>query len=206
MSRVFNFNRWKKRKIAVFHMWKSPAQLTSALDLLEIPHYEFDCEDEHVVKKLIDEQEEFCGIIISGGLIEPYHVKPSLPKELLDLNVPKIGICLGHEILGVHLGSELIDCNQTLGEHGDVIANLQSNLIFEGIELPGDQTVRMEHQKMLSELPKGAELIASTNLTPIGGFHHSDTNTWGLQFHPEKDWIGDIVFRNFYKFCYTNIK
>jgi GMP synthase-like glutamine amidotransferase len=43
-------------------------------------------------------------------------------------------------------------------------------------------------------------------MTPIAGFHHEEKEIWGLQFHPEKDWIGDEVLKNFYQYCFEQIK
>ena len=78
-------------------------------------------------------------------------------------------------------------------------------MIFNGIDISQEQMVKMEHYKMLDKIPPGAKLIASTNMTPIAGFHHKEKEVWGLQFHPEKDWSGEIIFKNFYQHCLEKI-
>lgn len=207
MKRVFNFSKWNRNKIAVFHMMKQPGQLLGNLDLLNIPHDVFEGEklgDSDNYKEL---KEKYCGMIISGGLVEPYHVPPAMPEEALNCNLPKLGICLGHEILGEYLGAEIIPCNQgRIKDSGETLADLKDDTIFEGIDISQKQMVKMEHYLMLKQTPPGAKLIASTNLTPISGFHHEKKEIWGLQFHPEKDWMHETIFNNFYKHCYDKIK
>lgn len=206
MKNVFDFHRWSRNKIAVFHMMRSSGQILVSLDLLNIPYEVFEGDEIEEFKKFDLLKNDFCGIIISGGLIEPYHIKPTIPDNIIDYNLPKLGICLGHEILGTYLGSDLIDCSpETSGEQGEVLAELKDDIIFKGIDISLKQMVKMEHHKMLDKLPPGSNLIASTKLTPIAGFHHEIREIWGLQFHPEKDWMYQTVLQNFYKYCYNRI-
>jgi GMP synthase-like glutamine amidotransferase len=204
---LFDFTKWSKRKLVVFHMWKCSNRVSESLKMLEIPFDVIECEDENALEKFNDNKKEYCGIIITGGIIEQGFPAPSLPEVILKAKMPKLGICLGNEMLGCYLGAEMTECNlgETMGEPiGEVIevtAELFDDILFEGLALPGNYLVRMEHYYMLDRLPSGAKLIASTNFTPVAGFHHESKDIWGLQFHPEKDWIKDIVFRNYYKIC-----
>ena len=208
-NKVFNFKRWSRNKIALFHMMKASGEISATLDMLEIPYDLFEGADPLQEEGFKDLAKNYCGIIISGGLIEPFHVYPSVPPSVMTCGLPKLGICLGNEILGTYLGSGLTECSPaTKGEYGPVLAKLHENLIFDGLGLDYTKrhTVRMEHYKMLDKLPKGSELLASTNFTPIAGFYHKGKETWGLQFHPEKSWQRGSVFGNFYKYCYEKIK
>jgi GMP synthase-like glutamine amidotransferase len=206
MNKLFSFNKWSKNKIGIFNMTKYPGQIISALDLLGIPRIVLKSIDPDLEEDFEEHEKNMCGIIISGGLLEPGMPFPTVPKEALESKLPKLGICLGSEILGKYLGSNIIDCNPSAkGEYGEVIAQLHDDLIFKGIDTTQPETVRMEHYKMLDKLPSGAKLLASTNMTPIAGFHHEEKKIWGLQFHPEKDWEGDSVIRNFYRYCLDQI-
>ena len=206
MSKVFSFNKWSRNKIGIFNMTKYPGQIISSLQLAGIPKIVLKSIDPDVEEDFEQHEKNMCGIIISGGLLEPGMPFPTIPKEALMSKLPKLGICLGHEILGKYLGSNVIDCDPAAnGEYGEVIAQLNDDLIFSGIDTTQQQTVKMEHYKMLDKLPSGANLLASTKMTPIAGFHHEKEKIWGLQFHPEKDWEGDIVIRNFYKYCLDQI-
>jgi GMP synthase-like glutamine amidotransferase len=206
MSKVFSFNKWSRNKIGIFNMTKYPGQIISLLKLAGIPQIVLMDIDPDVEEDFEFHEKNLCGIIVSGGLLEPGMSFPTIPKEALESKLPKLGICLGHEILGKYLGSTVIDCNPAAkGEYGEVIATLHDDLIFSGIDTTQQQTVKMEHYKMLDKLPSGANLLASTNMTPIAGFHHEKEKIWGLQFHPEKDWEGDIVIKNFYRYCLNQI-
>lgn len=206
MKKVFNFNKWSRNKIGIFNMTKYPGQIISSLEMLGIPKIILKSIDPDVEEDFEYHEKNMCGIIISGGLLEPGMPFPTVPREALESKLPKLGICLGHEILGKYLGSNIIDCNpHAKGEYGEVIAELRDDLIFNGIDTTQQETVKMEHYKMLDKLPSGANLIASTKMTPVAGFHHEEEKIWGLQFHPEKNWGGDIVMKNFYGYCLNQI-
>lgn len=206
MDRILEFNEWKRNRICIFHMPNSSKQILYSLKMLDIPCTIYESLDPDVKEDFLVNKNHFCGIIISGGMLEPGDRFPDLPSEIFESSIPKLGICLGHEILGTSLGSNLVDCNpQTKGEYGEVLADFSDDIIFKGIDTSSKQLVRMEHYKMLDKEPPGSKLIASTKMTPIAGFHHEEKMVWGLQFHPEKDWMSDIVMKNFYKYCYSGI-
>ena len=202
MAKVFKYQDWKKRKIAVIHMPASTNELVTAFSMLEIPHILYEGNDPELEDKFIADSDSICGIAIGGGHLKPKTLIPEIPEIILDFDVPKLGICLGHEILGEHLGAKIVNCNPPVGEYGEVIAKLFPNILFDGlIDLPGKHPVRMYHNKMLESNPPGSEIIAHTRLTYIAGFFHPELKTWGLQFHPEKDWMNTLIMKNFYKFC-----
>jgi GMP synthase-like glutamine amidotransferase len=206
MSKIFKYRDWKKRKIAVIHMPGSTDELSSAFLMLDLPHIVYEGDDPDLLEKFYSDSESICGISISGGNgkeISP--VFSRLSEFILRFPVPKLGICLGNEILGEYLGSKLVDCNPPVGEYGEVIAKLSPNPLFEGLDLSQKYPVRMYHHQMLESPPKGSDLIASTRLTPVAGFYHEMSQTWGLQFHPEKDWMNTLIIENFYNFCLSTI-
>lgn len=204
MTKVFRYQDWKKRKIAIIHMPGSTNELAAAFSMLDIPHILYEGDDPNLEKKFIKDSDSICGIAIGGGMLKPHTLIAELPDEVLDFPVPKIGICLGNEILGQYLGAKLVDCNPPAGEYGEVIAKLMPNPLFTGLpDLPGKYPVRMYHVKMLESNPPGSEIIASTRLTQVAGFFHPELKIWGLQFHPEKDWMNTLILKNFYKFCLT---
>ena len=207
MRRILEFNEWGRKKICIFHMPKSSTQILYSLKMLNSPCTIYESLDPDVREDFVVNRKNFCGIIISGGILEMGENLPDLPSEVFESNLPKLGICLGHEMLGVSLGSDLIDCNpQTHGEYGEVFANLSDDILFKGIDRDMGILVKMEHHKMLDKEPPGSKLIASTKMTPVAGFHHYEKKVWGVQFHPEKDWMSDIVMKNFYNYCYPKYK
>jgi len=183
-------------------MWTTSDLLESSLDLLNIPYLVYDCmKDREWEAKWESDIEKCCGIIISGSKNEvELNLEPAFP-ESITAKLPILGICYGHEILGNLLGSEIIKCNTDYGEHTNITAKIYPNPIFDGLEGQDHIIVTMNHDLMLDKLPSGTKLIAETLFTPIAGFHHEEKKWWGLQFHPEKDWLADIILPNFYKQC-----
>lgn len=201
---MLEFNEWNEGKIAVIHMKTSPHYVPRALDSVGVPYIEFEHFDPELYEK-IQSDPKIIGIIIGGAKLEKGEVLPELPGNVLEFNKPKMGICLGHEILGVHLGANLVDCNggfkTGVGEFSEVEVKIYPDLIYDGLDTPSEQMAKMEHYYMLDKVPPGSKLIASTHLTPVAGFHHYGKEIWGFQFHPEKDWMRTIILKNFYKYC-----
>ena len=202
MERIFKYQDWKRRKIAVIHMPGSTHELSAAFSMLGIPHITYEGDDPDLWQKFHEDSDSICGVTIGGGIVKGFEPKSLLlPEPILKFPAPKLGICLGHEILGEYLGAKLVDCNPPVGEYGEVIARIYPNPLFEGLDFSQRYPVRMYHHKMLEHEPKGSELIAFTRLTPIAGFYHERSQIWGLQFHPEKDWMITLIVKNFYNFC-----
>ena len=200
--KLLDYKNWKRRNLLVLKMLTSSDLLENSLDLLEIPNITYDCVEENDLESRWEkDKDSVCGIIISGSRTVPeYDFMPSFPEKIIK-DLPALGICYGNELLGQELGSNVVNCNQPVGEKGSVIAKLHKDPIFAGIDTSEPTIVTMNHDQMLDKLPPGAILLASTEATPVAGFKHSEKSWWGLQFHPEKDWMGTIIFRNFYKIC-----
>lgn len=199
--KVLDYKNWKKRNLLVLKMLTASDLLENSLSLLGIPYILYDCvEETNLEKRWETDKDLVCGIIISGSRVVPeYHMLPSFPEHIIE-NLPVLGICYGHEILGSILGSKIVD-SPNGGEKTSVIVSLKSDPIFQSLDTDLKWQVTMRHDQMLQTLPPGSKLIASTSDCPVAGFHHEDKNWWGLQFHPEKDWMGNIVFKNFYSIC-----
>jgi GMP synthase (glutamine-hydrolysing) len=58
-----------------------------------------------------------------------------------------------------------------------------SNKLMKGIPLQSQ--VWMSHGDTISDIPANFEIIASTDAVKIAAFHVSETNIYGIQFHPE---------------------
>jgi len=215
MGKVFNYEKWKRRKLAIIHIQSSDYRLKAAYDLLEVPIILYEENDPDLEKKFMADSDSICGIVIGGGpSLKPGEIEP-ISKKILNFNLPKLGICLGHEILGQHLGSKIVSCDEDVeggeivswaGEVGEVLAKLFPNILFEGLpDLPGEYPVSMNHFKMLEEKPKGSQIIAETKFTPVAGFYHPKLKIWGLQFIPQKNWLNTIIFNNYYNYCLSQI-
>lgn len=131
-----------------------------------------------VVKK-----DEYKAVVLSPG--------PETPEKaggLLDVfsyyvgMVPVLGICLGHQAIGVHYGARLIKAIKPM--HGKVSAiYCTPHYLWDKINNPA-QVVRY-HSLILTELPDDLEVIARTKEGEIMAIAHKHLPVCGLQFHPE---------------------
>ena len=127
--------------------------------------------------------EKVKGIILSGGPSSIYEENaPMISKNILDMNVPILGICYGLQLL-MHLNNGKVNpAEKKEYGHAQLQINSQSK-IFEGI--PDNSTVWMSHGDKVDEIPVEFEPIAKTNNSPFAAVHHKSKPIWGIQFHPE---------------------
>jgi GMP synthase (glutamine-hydrolysing) len=124
------------------------------------------------------------GIILSGGPNSVYDKdSPGLPKGLLELNVPILGICYGMQLLGQELGGKVAPASGKR-EYGrtDLVIDDRTDL-FEG--LPEKIICWMSHGDSVTHLPKGFHSLAHTDSVPIAAFGDTKRHIYGVQFHPE---------------------
>ena len=143
-KRILEFDKWDKKKIAVFHMKRSPHDLPDSLDEIGVSYSVFE-QGPNMEKEFLKKEKEFSGIIIGGGKLGPNEPLPKFPKSILSINIPKMGICLGHEILGCYLGSKLVDCNggfkSGIGESSEVEMKIYPDEIYKGLDTSEEQIV-----------------------------------------------------------------
>ncbi len=124
-------------------------------------------------------------IIISPG---PGH--PANPKDIgscLDIirasTVPLLGVCLGHQAIGVAFGGE-VSHSPSGPVHGKTAQIYHSgNSIYQG--LPNPIVGGRYHSLAIAVLPHELEVTAKTEEGIIMGIKHKQRPIFGLQFHPE---------------------
>ncbi len=136
------------------------------------------------------------GVILSGGPQSVYEPEaPQIKKGVLDLGVPVLGICYGHQLLAKMLGGHVTKRD---GEYGHARLDVQvSDTLFRGT--PRWQQVWMSHSDAVTQLPKGAATIASTERCETAAFADFKRRVFGVQFHPEvvHTEYGQDILRNF---------
>lgn len=200
LKRIKSYHQWTNKKILVIHMITHFLDVESCLLMAKIPFETISFESDDFIDKIRKESKHAVGIIITGSIKKGDEL-PELPQEVLDLGVPILGLCYGNEWLGKYLGGQIVECNPPIGEKSEVRVDLGDSILFKGIKNDEDIFVTMAHDYMIGKLGPGCKKIASTKLTPIAGFENLKRRIFGLQFHPEKGFLGDIVFKNFFKFC-----
>ncbi len=141
------------------------------------------------------------GIILSGGPASVYERgAPVPPRELLELEIPILGICYGLQLIAMLMGGKVTHSEKR--EYGPaVIQVLKPDVLLKGFENASakERLVWMSHGDRVEALPEGFEVLAETSNSPVCVVRHRQRPIWGLQFHPEVHhtaW-GKKILRNF---------
>ncbi|MFA6343071.1 MAG: glutamine-hydrolyzing GMP synthase [Fibrobacteraceae bacterium] len=150
----------------------------------------------------IEELEGVKGIIYSGGPSSVYATDaPEYNPEILEIPVPKLGICYGHQLIASQLGGTVKP--GAVKEYG--IANLQvtdtSCALLKG--LPDSSPMWMSHGDMVSEMPKEYCVVGTTKDCPTAAVAYEEKQIYGIQFHPEvtHSKFGMKLLENFVQIC-----
>jgi GMP synthase (glutamine-hydrolysing) len=131
--------------------------------------------------------ENLKGVILSGS---PFSVNeenaPSVEVAELLKNTPVLGICYGAQLTARQFGGKVERSKKR--EYGRAVLHLkEDDQLFKNL-IPASQ-VWMSHGDSILELPKGFDLLATTDSIPVAGFRKQTENgtkpLYGLQFHPE---------------------
>jgi GMP synthase (glutamine-hydrolysing) len=123
------------------------------------------------------------GIILSGGPASIYeNNSPRLDMQVLNLNIPVLGICYGMQYMMDSLGGKVERAAKR--EYGLAKLHiLDQKGIFHGVN--GETPCWMSHGDTTSRLPEGFVVTASTENTKIAAVENVKKRLYGLQFHPE---------------------
>lgn len=124
------------------------------------------------------------GIILSGGPQSVYEKgSPQADPKILELGVPVLGLCYGHQWVAHALGGKVAPAQTK--EYGETRIGVtdEGNPLFRG--LPRQQTVWMSHGDEVQKLPDGFSVSASSDACAIAAFAHESKNIFGIQFHIE---------------------
>lgn len=148
--------------------------------------------------------ENALGIVFSGGPASVYDEKvPEFNTEILNLDLPILGLCYGHQIIAKSYGANVGKAE--IGEFGFATLNLtesgKKSPLFKGVS---DSTqVWMSHQDAVLSLAEGFEIIGSTKDCQFAALQNLSKKRFSLQCHAEvKDTPeGNKIFKNFAEFC-----
>lgn len=121
-------------------------------------------------------------IILSGGPASVYaDDAPKIDPAVLELGVPILGFCYGHQTIAVELGGTVGHTEK--GEYGAAGLHVVGGALFEGT--PAEQTAWMSHRDAVTEVPAGFIVTASTDICPVAAMECTERNIYTTQFHPE---------------------
>jgi anthranilate synthase/aminodeoxychorismate synthase-like glutamine amidotransferase len=143
------------------------------------------------------------GLVISPGPGEPRDAgisEAAIAK--LAGRVPVLGVCLGHQALGEAYGGRIVRAARLM--HGKTSPILHRGRgLFAGLDNPFEATRYHSLVVERESLPDSLEVVAWTPEGEIMGLKHKDTETWGVQFHPESVLTrqGLALIENFLTLC-----
>lgn len=148
---------------------------------------------------LLSYKDQVKGIILSGGPASVYdNLSPYLPKEVLQWDVPILGVCYGAQLLSQEFGGKVEAC--THREFGSSQVKIEKATgLFAGLDTDKIHEMWMSHGDQIESIPEGWQVTATTRTCPYAGFESNDGNVMGVQFHPEvvHSSIGKQVLNNF---------
>ncbi len=123
------------------------------------------------------------GIVLSGGPASVYEEgAPSVSRGLLELGVPVLGICYGHQLIAQALGGEVAATGQR--EYGGTRLVVDSAGVLLR-DLSAEEQVWMSHGDAVTRAPDGFRVSAHTDQIPIAAMEDPDRGLYAVQFHPE---------------------
>ena len=123
------------------------------------------------------------GIIFTGGPNSVYdETSPHYTADILDLGIPILGICYGHQLMAYMTGGEITSAKDS-SEYGKTLVTVEDNVLFEGF--PEKSVCWMSHTDYVKTAPKGFKIIAHTEKCPCAAICDEKRKLFGVQFHPE---------------------
>jgi GMP synthase (glutamine-hydrolysing) len=116
------------------------------------------------------------------------------------LDIPFLGICFGHQLIGAAYGTKVADLGQTVRAFKEVRL-LSDDPVFDG--LPKTIRVSESHRQALANVPGEFRHLAESSTSRVEAIAHKTRPIYGLQFHPErsdeKNPHGQLIIQNFVK-------
>ena len=137
-------------------------------------------------------------IVISPGPGNPENTEDTGKiEEMSDLTDKKVlGICFGHQFLGMILGSRIRKSGKPMHGEIDRIRHYGGSL-YEGVP---DEFKAVRYHSLVIE-PADSIIIDAVSVSDheIMGFHSSLGALYGVQYHPESFYTrqGKVILKNF---------
>lgn len=140
------------------------------------------------------------GIVISPGPGRPEEARLSVDavKIATRKGIPLLGVCLGHQVIGMCFGASVVRAPQPVHGKTDEIYYKDSRL-FKGCQNPFPAT-RYHSLVVAKETVKHPLKITAENSEGLlMALEHTDLPIYGIQFHPESflSEEGEQLMKNF---------
>jgi GMP synthase (glutamine-hydrolysing) len=139
-------------------------------------------------------------IILSGGPASAGEAESPKPDpKLFDAGVPLLGICYGEMAMCQALGGAVEPGHVREFGRADIHIERQSPLLKNLGDIGAAEPVWMSHGDVITAIPPGFEVIATSNGSPFAAIANEERRLYGVQFHPEVAHTprGATLLRNF---------
>ncbi|MEF8771234.1 GMP synthase subunit A [Halodesulfurarchaeum sp.] len=138
------------------------------------------------------------GLVLSGG---PSIEETGNSAAYLELDIPVLGICLGHQLIAQELDGEVAE-----GEYGGY-ADVEVTILDDSDPLVGSLAPSIRtwasHADEVVEVPPGFERTAESEVCGVEAMADTEQDHYGVQWHPEVAHTerGEELFANFRDLC-----
>ncbi len=133
-----------------------------------------------------EDADTFDGVLISPGPGTPEGagVSIAMVKYCAGKKIPLLGVCLGHQAIGVAFGGTVSRAPELLHGKTSLIKHTNGG-ILKDIKSP--LTVTRYHSLAIdpATVPAGFDVICATDSGVVMGIQHQTLPISGVQFHPE---------------------
>jgi anthranilate synthase component II len=143
-------------------------------------------------------------VVISPGPGIPEEAGDLLPfLKRIDPSTPVLGVCLGHQAMGIHFGGKLTQLKQVYhGVSTHVLREAKTPLLEN---LPDSIEVGRYHSWVIApnSLPDALQVTSRDESGQIMSMEHKQQPWYGIQYHPESIMTeaGMQIIENFIQIC-----
>lgn len=128
-------------------------------------------------------ENNYKGIIFTGGPNSVYDERsPHYSKDILELNIPILGICYGDQLLAYMTNGKIVSAKNN-SEYGRTVLINKGGLLLKGV--PNESICWMSHTDYIKDVPEGFKITGTTKSCPCAAMENIEKNFYGVQFHPE---------------------
>ncbi|MEN9325186.1 MAG: hypothetical protein RL414_940 [Actinomycetota bacterium] len=133
-----------------------------------------------------EDASNFDGVLISPGpgTPEAAGVSIEMVKYCADKKIPLLGVCLGHQAIGVAFGGSVSRAPELLHGKTSVVTHTNKGIL---VDLPSPFTATRYHSLAIepASMPSELEVICTTDSGIVMAIQHKTLPISGVQFHPE---------------------
>jgi GMP synthase (glutamine-hydrolysing) len=171
----------------------------SYLDEFDVPHLIIEHNEQIDFQRL----PTINGLMVSGGKGNPFEPL-NLTADyvaLMNLDVPTIGVCLGHEIIAVAYQSKVRRLQDYQAKKQRVCIDILDDPIFEGLD-KREIFMQKKHRFHVPSPSQVFEILAHSDVCANEIMRHKEKPIYGFQGHPEvSGQEGLRIMTNFLKIC-----